>query len=167
VLYGYVYYKLGLILTSFMIGLVLGSGCINHMMDHLSNDRMTYIKTQVAICMYPLLLLGILYGLAQLGKTASLLGIPTAFAFLPIIAGFIGGFQFPLASKICLNDASRVGKTAGLLYGMDLLGSCLGALLASAVLIPVLGIGQTCILVSFLNVVVLILLWVSHTRTKH
>ena len=33
---------------------------------------------------------------------------------------------------------------AGLLYGADLMGGCVGALLASAVLVPVLGVVQTC-----------------------
>ena len=36
------------------------------------------------------------------------------------------------------------GRTAGLLYGADLAGGCLGALLGAALFVPVLGIPQTC-----------------------
>ncbi|MFQ6003379.1 MAG: hypothetical protein ACE5KJ_06490, partial [Candidatus Zixiibacteriota bacterium] len=163
VLYGYVYYKLGLILTSFMIGLVFGSWTINRIMGRLKNSLRTYIKTQISICIYPLILPPIFLGLASFGsKIPSYVGIETIFAFLPIIAGFIGGFQFPLASKICLEGGEKVGRTAGLLYGVDLLGSCLGALLASAILIPILGIISTLILVAILNFVTLILILTSY-----
>jgi hypothetical protein len=37
---------------------------------------------------------------------------------------------------------------AGLLYGADLMGGCVGALVASAVLVPVLGVVQTCLAVA-------------------
>jgi len=106
-------------------------------------------------------------GLASFGeRIPPAIHIDTVFAFLPIIAGFIGGFQFPLASKICLknrevehpDEVGEVGRWAGFLYGVDLLGSCLGALLASLILIPILGIFQTCLLVSILNFGVLVLL---------
>jgi len=161
VLYGYVYYKLCLILASFMIGLVLGSWCANRILDRLKNDISAYIKTQVAICIYPLILLPIFAFLAAYGgKIPTFLRIDTVFAFLPAIAGFIGGFQFPLASKICLKG-EEVGRTAGFLYGIDLLGSCLGALLTSAILIPILGIFQTCLLVAVLNCGVLGLLLIE------
>ena len=36
------------------------------------------------------------------------------------------------------------GRAAGLLYGADLAGGCLGALLGAALFVPVLGIPQTC-----------------------
>jgi len=170
VLYGYVYYKLTLILASFMIGLVLGSWIVNRMLNRLKNDLFTYIMTQVSICIYPLILLPVFMGLASFGeRIPPAIHIDTVFAFLPIIAGFIGGFQFPLASKICLknrkvehpDEVGEVGRWAGFLYGVDLLGSCLGALLASLILIPILGIFQTCLLVSILNFGVLILLIIS------
>jgi len=144
-----------------MIGLVLGSWCANRILDRLKNDISAYIKTQVAICIYPLILLPIFAFLAAYGgKIPTFLRIDTVFAFLPAIAGFIGGFQFPLASKICLKG-EEVGRTAGFLYGIDLLGSCLGALLTSAILIPILGIFQTCLLVAVLNCGVLGLLLIE------
>jgi len=167
VLYGYVYYKLCLILASFMIGLVLGSWYVNRILNRLKNDISTYIKTQIAICIYPLILLPIFALLANYGgKIPTFLCIDTVFAFLPVIAGFIGGFQFPLASKICLKGG-EVGRTAGFLYGIDLFGSCLGALLASAILIPILGIFQTCLLVAALNFGVLGLLLIGRLQSCH
>ena len=37
-----------------------------------------------------------------------------------------------------------IGYGAGLLYGADLAGGCLGALLGAALFVPVLGIPHTC-----------------------
>ena len=57
-----------------------------------------------------------------------------------------------------------MGKTAGLIYGLDLLGACAGAFLAGAVLIPVLGILQTCLWAAALNGCVFVLLGISWLR---
>lgn len=159
-LYGYMYYRLGIILTSFMIGLVLGSLCINRMLDRLKNERLLYIKTQLIISIYPLILPFVFGAIAKVNISNPDIGqaLQTTFAFLPIIAGFIGGFQFPLATKICLKDSTESAKTAGFLYGIDLLGSCVGGLIAGLVFIPIIGIARTCLLLSLINALVLILL---------
>jgi spermidine synthase len=165
VLYGYVYYKLGLILTSFMIGLVLGSRFINNRLGRLRDDLAVYTGIQLAVCLYPLLLALVLLGLSSFrGGSLSQWALGGAFAFFPVVAGFIGGLQFPLANKICLSDREMVGRTAGLIYGLDLLGACVGAFMAGAVLIPVLGILQTCLWAAVLNGCVFLLLVVSRLR---
>ncbi|MEA2037683.1 MAG: hypothetical protein U9O94_09305, partial [Nanoarchaeota archaeon] len=70
--------------------------------------------------------------------------------FTIIIASLVG-MEFPLASKLFFKD--KVGETAGKLYNADLVGACLGALLVSALLIPILGIFKVCFLVGILNLV--------------
>ena len=159
IIYGYLFYKLGFILTSFMIGLALGSYLIIKMMPKLKRPRQAFIWTQVSICIYPLILPLLFYWLVTAKNEAVLwAGSNILFALLPVAAGFIGGFQFPLANKICLQDNKDVGRIAGLSYGLDLLGSCLGALLAGVILVPVLGITQTCFLVAGLNCAILVIL---------
>ncbi len=161
-LYGYIYYKIGVILSSFMIGLVIGAFLINRQLDGLKDERSLYLKTQVFICLYPLILPLILTYIAKSNLTGAGLAANTlelSFAWLPIIAGFLGGFQFPLATKICLKGSKdTVGKTVGFLYGADLLGSCIGGVLVGLLFVPILGIIQTCVLVSIINIFVLILL---------
>lgn len=162
-LYGYVYYKIGLILTFFMVGLVAGSAVINRRLKHIKDERSLYIKTQGFICLYPLILpLAIMY-IARMNTIRPGVGnaLETSFIFLPIIAGFLGGFQFPLANKICLETAKNAGKTTGFLYGIDLFGACIGGLLVGLFFIPVLGIIQTCVLLSIINVLALALLYSS------
>jgi len=57
--------------------------------------------------------------------------------------------------KIYLEDREQVGRVAGLSYGLDLLGACLGSFLAAAFLVPVLGIFQTCFMAALINLAVL------------
>ena len=157
VLYGYVYYKLSIILTSFMIGLVLGSWTVSRWMGRFRDKIRTYVWVQVSICLYPLMLALVITFLARFGGgRPAFLSVQTAFSLLPIVAGFIGGFQFPLANDILLAGLPRVGRVVGLLYGLDLFGSCLGAFLTSAFLIPLLGIYDTCLLTAILGLCVLV-----------
>ncbi len=161
VIYGFVYYKLGLILTSFMIGLAIGSFLITKYLSDIKNDRRLFIFIQIAICIYPLILPVLFLPLAKTkSPLLEWLGSNIIFSFLPIIAGFIGGIQFPLANKICLKG-EEIGKTAGITYGVDLLGAFIGSLFASIFLIPILGIIKTCVLVSLLNIATLVILLVN------
>ena len=160
IIYGYMYHKLGIILTAFMVGLILGGIIITRIMDRLKNDLRTLMLTQMAVCIYPLILLGA-FSLLKSGR-AYFLGANVIFPVLPVIAGFIGGFQFPLATKIYLKHKTRVGRVAGLTYGVDMIGSCAGAFLVSAFLVPIIGIPNTCFAVVFLSVIALILLMQSY-----
>jgi len=64
------------------------------------------------------------------------------FPLLALVAGTLTGMAFPLAVALTRGSAGRV---AGSLYGADLVGGCLGALLGAVLFIPVLGIPQTCV----------------------
>jgi len=160
VLYGYVYYKLGIILTSYMIGLILGGFLITKRLREKRGDYNLFIKTQVAIFIYPLILPVLFWVFSSLkGEFSFSLGSNIIFPFLPIIPGLIGGFQFPLANSLYIESKSaKVGYSAGLTYGIDLFGSCLGAVLVSIFLIPIIGIPMSCFLIAGLNLVGLILL---------
>ncbi len=86
------------------------------------------------------------------------MGANMIFPLLPIIAGFMGGIQFPLATKIYLKHKTRVGRVAGLTYGVDLIGACTGAILVSAFFVPIIGIPNTCFILVTLSIIALILL---------
>ncbi|MDP8298367.1 MAG: hypothetical protein P9L88_00465 [Candidatus Tantalella remota] len=159
VIYGYVFYKLGMIITSFMVGLAFGGWLITKVMGKIKDDMKVFTWTQVSICIYPLLLPVIFMWLSGARSDAvSWMGSNIIFPFIPAVAGIIGGIQFPLANKIYLEDRKSIGRVSGLSYGLDLLGACAGALLASAFFIPVLGIFGACLLVALINVTVLAIL---------
>ena len=57
-----------------------------------------------------------------------------------------------------LGRKNDIGKTGGLIYGVDLFGSFFGALLTGIFLIPILGIPKTSFAIALVNFSVLILL---------
>jgi predicted membrane-bound spermidine synthase len=62
----------------------------------------------------------------------------------------LGGYQFPLATEMYLQDASS-RRRLGILYAIDLLGGSLGALVLSGYLIPVFGFWKTAWLCAAVN----------------
>ncbi len=60
------------------------------------------------------------------------------------------GMEFPLAAKLHIKGMG-IERTAGTLYARDLAGAFMGALLASALLIPLLDIINVCVIVGILN----------------
>ena len=162
VIYGHVFHKIGIIITSFMIGLAAGSVVIGRAMGRLKDVRRVFIATQVSICIYPLILPAVFMFFSRSDSVlADWIGSNVVFPFLPVISGAIGGVQFPLANRIYLRSGKETGRVSALSYGVDLLGACAGSLLAASFLVPVLGILQTCILAGLINAVVLGLLLVS------
>ena len=163
-IYGYMYHQIGFILASFMIGLALGSFLIMSFMEKIEDEKAVYIKSQVWLCIYPLILALMLVAISKMNQLKPGMGnmLQIAFVIMPMMAGFIGGFQFPLANKIWLKDSKDVAKTTGFLYGVDLLGSCVGGIVIGAILIPILGIIQTCVLLSVINIFIFIL--ISNSR---
>jgi len=81
------------------------------------------LAVQLAVCAYPLVLLGFLMLTirAELGSVPELAAV--VFSAVALVAGLVGGLQFPLA--VALHGQGE--RSAGALYGFDLFGSCLCA----------------------------------------
>ena len=158
-LYGYVYHRLGLLITAFMAGLTTGGVIMAWMMPRIRRDIRLLAGIELSIALYSILVpatLTLLH-LDILRALASHMVQATLFTFSSI-SGFLVGLEFPLANKIYLKGERGLGHVAGTLYASDLLGSWAGALAVSAVLIPVLGIVRTCLLISVMKGISLALL---------
>jgi len=57
-----------------------------------------------------------------------------------------------------LKERRKVGMVAGLTYGADLFGACLGAVAVSALILPILGVNATCYAVSLVNLASLVVI---------
>ncbi|MBA7646351.1 Polyamine aminopropyltransferase [subsurface metagenome] len=157
VLYGYLYSRIGLIVALFMVGLTAGALLMIKQLPKIKRNLLVLSRLEGAVAIYALLLP---LSLIALSKVKGIYLYPLSQIVFPILVALTGllvGLEFPLANKIYLRGR-EVGKAAGLLYGVDLFGSCLGALLASVLLIPILGIIQTCLIVSLFNLSTFILL---------
>jgi len=82
-----------------------------------------------------------------LEKPAVYIFLYMTFLTMSFLCGFLVGLQFPLATKIYLRTSSKegtLGQTAGLLYGADLFGGFFGGLFGGVLLLPILGLKESC-----------------------
>ena len=122
-LYGYLYRSIALLLTSFMIGLFLGS------LRGKKRKRFDFSRLLLIQAGFLLLLL--------LLQITLKLSPPELFFFFFLLAlGFLGGDLFVVSNHLFLKEKTNYG----LGYGLDLLGSFFGALAVSSLLIPLVGL---------------------------
>jgi predicted membrane-bound spermidine synthase len=89
-------------------------------------------------------------------RTATWLAAQIVFPALAALAGLLGGFQFVTAAGIFLRGRGQ-GAGFGLLYAIDLLGGCVGALALCTFLIPIFGFWRTAWLVVAINMAAVLL----------
>jgi len=163
-IYGYAYYQLALIMSGFMIGLTLGSWFCLKSISMLKSQFKNFVTFQIILTLYPLLTFVALVILSKIILPSILIQI--VFLFLIVGVGFIGGYQFPLANHLIFQQQERIERIGGMLYASDLFGSVVGAIITSTLLIPLLGLGSTCLVFSILNLGVIIILMTSFFLSK-
>ncbi len=141
-LYGYVYYELAIVVAMFMAGMALGCWQAMRRGDTVrSGDLRRLAVLQCAAALAPLVLW-------LLFRTAATTLGPLLFSVLALLCGSLGGLQFPLASRIYFAGSPEGRPNPGTLYALDLAGSCLGALLFSAWLLPLFGFRNAALVIS-------------------
>jgi spermidine synthase len=143
--YGYVYQQLALLIAAFMAGMALGSWLA---MRRAARGGLRVLAiTQLLAAAAPLVLLGLF---VEIGRASGVVAASqVAFPALGLLCGLLGGYEFSLASRIFFGAAASgtsAAHRAGVLYALDLAGSCLGAILFGAWLIPVFGLLKTALL---------------------
>ncbi|MBN1154092.1 hypothetical protein JXB12_04145 [candidate division KSB1 bacterium] len=151
-IYGYMYYQLALILATFMIGLSIGSYVSIKRGGDVDKRIRDFIRVQAGIIAFSGALLIMLISSAKFDWGH--VNVQLLFAILILTSGFLCGFQFPTATVIYRKITQRIEKVAGVLYAADLLGSCFGALIISAILVPALGIIHACLALVLINTAV-------------
>ena len=156
--YGNIYHRIGLLTTAFMAGLALGSIIMNNIMERVKNRLSLLIKFEGAVLLYSICLPFLLISFhLNLWKSWVFSSVQVFLLLLSLISGVLVGVEFPLANKIYLKDINEVGFVASRLYTADLIGACLGALIVSVVMVPVLGILSTGIFIIMINLTSFIL----------
>lgn len=148
---GHLYQKIGVLVASFMLGLVLGGTAITRALPQLKKVANTFSLIEFSILFYSLVLPFLLFLAGKLGGEVPLI-------LLNCFTGFLVGAEFPLASSILLKRKDKIVRVAGSLYAYDLWGAILGAVLTSVFFIPLLGVRETPLVVGMAKVVSLILL---------
>jgi spermidine synthase len=144
VLHGYLYAQVSLILTAFMAGLWLGAVGSNRLLSRWPSSP----EKRARLALMGIQLVIAVYSVAFVVMLRWPIPAPTlVFPLLALLAGVLGGMAFPLA-VVLVRRRGSAGRVAGMLYGADLVGGCLGALLGAVLFIPVLGIPLTCVVVA-------------------
>ena len=133
ILCGYVYQMLGVLLAVFMIGLAAGSHVAPRVFPNPGSRA--YIRTQFGIAAYCFLLPVVI--LLTRNVQDLRIVVDAIFCLLAFGIAVLIGLEFSLAAALRKGGAQRVASE---LYGADLIGSSLGALLAGTFLIPAFGI---------------------------
>lgn len=148
-LYGYLYQRIALLLTSFMVGLFLGS--------FREKKRKWFDISQMLVIQAGFLFLLLLF------QTTLKLNPPEIFFFLFLLAlGFLGGDLFIVSNHLYLKEK----KNYGMGYGLDLLGSFFGALAVSSLLIPLVGLHRLLTTLFLLNSFCLVFLFGGWRKSK-
>ena len=146
--YGYIYHWIGLLITSFMVGLTLGGLWMTRSLKKINDHYFFFLKLEILISLYLILLMGILFLLYKLQAHAFMLSVNQyVLLILNALCGYLVGAQFPLANKIHLENKHKFTKTAGILYAADLIGAWTGSLFVTIAFIPLLGVMNTCLLI--------------------
>jgi spermidine synthase len=130
VMYGYIYLKLGAIVTAFLVGLLPGA-----LLGNLSKGRGWMPLIVAEISLFSLLVIfyaGISFSEGDIPQSLFL-----SFGF---IFSFFCGYQFPIAANLI----GEKGSPAAGCLAADITGAAVGTLTTGAVLIPLMGI-QTAI----------------------
>jgi len=151
IFFGYIYHYIALLMASIMAGIALGN-CLAQkkisakgaapaggqacLPDRQEKKRKIKIKDLEIIY----LLLAMLCFLTFLFLKTTLLWL-----FTPFLTGFLVGLEFPFTNALLLQkqkNKEQKQKT-GLIYGVDLIGSAMGAILTPLFLIPFFGLNTT------------------------
>jgi spermidine synthase len=145
VFYGFLFYQIGWLFTCFMAGAALGAWKAS-----FPQSRRGWILLMAGAAVFYALLPGCFHLLAQQGNpVVRRLGSQIVFPGVSLLCGLLSGLQFVAANRFYIK-ADRA-KAAGMIYGFDLIGSCLGAIAAGMFLIPVLGVTPACFFIGLLN----------------
>ena len=157
-IYGYVYQQLAIIIAGFMVGMAFGSwwgirrAASPTTRPIEAEDCRRLLALQFLAAFSPLLLYLLLQIFSATLKSSTLFVVSQIiFPLLAVVFGLLGGYQFPVASRIFSSAAKNEPSSPGTLYAFDLVGACLGALLLSSYLIPVFGFQQTAWLMAVVN----------------
>jgi len=127
------------------------------------SDRHVLALLALAVAAFAVLLplaLGLLSTSPRPGGSSA--AVPAVIACLTFTLAALVGAEFPVANRAV---GASAGVAASGVYAVDFVGASLGALLASAWLIPVLGMARMCWLAAGLNLVAAALVVLPRGRT--
>ena len=151
---GYIFERVGLIVSAFMVGSLAGAWC-------LRKRERTYTRVAVLDGLQAALALAVLASVALpidcfWGETSAAL----IFAALNAAAGALVGAQFVLgAGLLGRQEGAGAKEVAAHLYSADYLGACLGALVTGVFMVPLVGLKLSCVFIACVKLGSAVFVW--------
>ena len=156
--FGSTIYSVSAMLTTLMIGFVLGSFLFRNIADRSNNPVRIFSYLQFFIGIYGFLIFCLFkilpYFYLSLLNFNGYQFFQFLLVFLVLIPpAFFFGATWPIVNKAYVNLLKK-GEEMGRLYAFNSLGSGIGSLLAGFFLIPILGIMRTSFFAASLNLLI-------------
>lgn len=156
VFWGDLYYRIAVLITVLMTGVGIGTFFASTAQMRSPQSRLILVHF-LAMVFY--LGLGLSLFEHSTGSQIKFFEHGNLFYICACLTGFLAGFVFPIANHLYLDIGK--GKQIGLIYGADLIGSCLGVLLTAGFLVSIWGVTQTLFLLACLNGLVILFYFFS------
>ena len=144
--FGYVYQALGFIILVFMLGLALGSA--SGKLFRSASLKKHYLALQVFQAVGAMIILSFIQFLPAVHLNDMVLIV--FFMVLAFAVAFLTGLEFSAAAVLSKGSTEKIASGN---YSVDLYGSALGALLTTALLLPLAGVTLTLVILALLNTV--------------
>ena len=157
-------YAFTCMLTTFLIGIFLGSAWCARVIDKRKDPILVFALIEIAVAAFAILAMQ-LYGYLPI---ALILLAPTfannpdlaifvkfllaASTFVPLTLGL--GATFPAVVKSCVRELDQVGESVGTIYSANTLGAIGGALLSGFILVPLLGVEKMLVFAAAFNMLI-------------
>jgi predicted membrane-bound spermidine synthase len=139
--HGSLYERIGLLVAMYMLGLGIGGGVVTSSRHARRNPMVWLIAAELALLLSALILSRIV--LLPMGQIF--------FYGAVLLTAVFAGAQFPLAAALVPRSEEDVAGAAGLIDWADHLGAMLGAAVTGVLLIPIFGLGATCVVIAALK----------------
>jgi spermidine synthase len=145
IVYGYVFAVLGILIACFMAGLAVGAYLRPRLFPVVRIGH--YAGAQMTLALLALLLPAILGFTMEWRDSAAV--VQLIFYIVSFVVATVAGVEFSMASVLRRGDVSSIVSE---LYGVDLIGSALGAVVTAAFLIPLTGVLNSALIISAMNI---------------
>ena len=154
-------YAVSTIISSFILGLAIGSWLAGKYSDRIKNPLKYFAVFQIGIGIYGLFLLPVFASLPGVYLEAYHLTFPNQYLFqftqilmamlLISVPATMMGTTLPLMVRVYSKNFTTIGSDVGRLDAANSLGAVFGTLAAGFVMLPLLGIQDSIIITALLN----------------
>jgi spermidine synthase len=145
-IFGYIYSAIGLIIAFFMCGLAAGSFAGYFRLPRKEHLVSGQFFLAVYAALFPVIAFVLYFDFSHVIKYL-------IFIIVTLLISVTVGFQFAAGTRI---RTGPVSNNAAVLYAADLVGSSLGIIVITVILLPLLGLRNSCFLIAGINLIAML-----------